>query len=214
MLGYFDKLNKINIKLRFFENSGAIQSNDQFLSWFTSTLLLYKDKPTKCFTHHPILSLQTLETETMSLKSNLETVVELKSSPEKFFTVWKTQAYHIPNHTPDNVHAVDMHEGDWETEGSIKIWRYTVDGKQEVFKEKVVVDEEKNTVGLIGLEGDVMTKYKLFNPTYHLTPKGDGSLARLIIEYEKLDENIPVPDKYMDFMISITRDIDESLAKA
>ncbi|KAJ6429873.1 hypothetical protein OIU84_021308 [Salix udensis] len=164
--------------MRFIENSGAIQSTDQFLSWFTATvLLLYKDKPTKCFTHHPILSLQTLETETMSLK-------------------------------------VDMHEGDWETEGSIKIWRYSVDGKQEVFKEKVVVDEEKNTVGLIGLEGDVMTKYKLFNPTYHLTPKGDGSLARLIIEYEKLDENIPVPDKYMDFMISVTRDIDESLAKA
>ncbi|KAJ6689573.1 hypothetical protein OIU85_005934 [Salix viminalis] len=150
----------------------------------------------------------------MSLKGNLETVMELKSSPEKFFTVWKTQAHHIPNHTPDNIHAVDMHEGDWETEGSIKIWRYSVDGKQEVFKEKVVVDEEKNTVGLIGLEGDVMTKYKLFNPTYHLTPKGGGSLARLIIEYEKLDENIPVPDKYMDFMISITRDIDESLAKA
>ena len=61
----------------------------------------------------------------MSLKGNLETVMELKSSPEKFFTIWKTQAYHIPNHTPDNIHAVDMHEGDWETEGSIKIWRYS-----------------------------------------------------------------------------------------
>ena len=88
------------------------------------------------------------------------------------------------------------------------------DGKQEVFKEKVVVDEEKNTLALIGLEGDVMTTYKVFNPTYHLTPKGDGSLARLIIEYEKLDENIPVPDKYMDFMITVTRDIDANLTKA
>lgn len=62
----------------------------------------------------------------MSLKGELETVIELKSSPEKFFGVWKTQAYHIPNHTPDNIHAVDMHEGEWETEGSIKIWRYSV----------------------------------------------------------------------------------------
>ncbi|KAL3582246.1 hypothetical protein D5086_016578 [Populus alba] len=34
-------------------------------------------------------------------------------------------------------------------------------GKQEVFKEKVVVDEEKNTLALTGLEGDVMTRYKL-----------------------------------------------------
>ncbi|KAJ6903181.1 MLP-like protein 43 [Populus alba x Populus x berolinensis] len=150
----------------------------------------------------------------MSLKGELETVIELKSSPEKFFSVWKTSAYDIPNHTPDNIHAVDMHEGEWETEGSIKIWRYSVDGKQEVFKEKVVVDEEKNTLALTGLEGDVMTRYKLFNPTYHLTPKGDGSLARLIVEYEKLNENIPVPDKYMDFMVTVTKDIDASLTKA
>lgn len=89
-----------------------------------------------------------------------------------------------------------------------------IDGKQEVFKEKVVVDEEKNTLALTGLEGDVMTRYKIFNPTYHLTPKDDGSLARLIIEYEKLNENIPVPDKYMDFMITVTKDIDASLTKA
>ncbi|KAL9401723.1 hypothetical protein Peur_005572 [Populus x canadensis] len=155
-----------------------------------------------------------IETKNMPLKGELETVIELKSSPEKFFGVWKTQAYHIPNHTPDNIHAVDMHEGEWETEGSIKIWRYSVDGKQEVFKEKVVVDEEKNTLALTGLEGDVMTRYKIFNPTYHLTPKDDGSLARLIIEYEKLNENIPVPDKYMDFMITVTKDIDASLTKA
>jgi hypothetical protein len=39
-------------------------------------------------------------------------------------------------------------------------------------------------------------------------------LARLIIEYEKLNENIPVPDKYMDFMITVTKDIDASLTKA
>ncbi|KAJ9153090.1 hypothetical protein P3X46_026574 [Hevea brasiliensis] len=131
------------------------------------------------------------------LKGQLETVVELKSTPEKFFKLWKSEVHQIPNHSPSNIQGVRVHEGDWETSGSIKIWDYTVEGKAGVFKEKVEIDEENKIIKLIGLEGD-----------------GQGSLAKLTLEYEKLNESVPAPHIYLDFMISLTTDIDAGLVQA
>ncbi|OAY29248.1 MLP-like protein 43 [Manihot esculenta] len=149
----------------------------------------------------------------MALKGNLETVVELKSSPDKFLSVWKSQAHQVPNHTPINIQGVHVHEGDWVKSGSIKIWKYTIAGRSEVFKDKIIVDDEKKTLTGIGLEGDVFKSYKVFNLIWQLTPKDEGSLAKVIIEYEKLNENVPTPDIYLDFIIKITTDVDESISK-
>ncbi|KAJ4848890.1 hypothetical protein Tsubulata_042589 [Turnera subulata] len=144
-----------------------------------------------------------------ALSGKLETVLELDCPPGKFLKAWKSEAHQIPKHTPNNIHSVELHEGDWEHDQgpSIKFWEYSVGGKRETFKERVEVDEAKNIIKLTGLEGDVMKIYKVFNPTYKLEPKGQGTLATLMIEYEKVDEDVPNPDIYMDFMISLTKDI-------
>ncbi|KAF2316786.1 hypothetical protein GH714_042127 [Hevea brasiliensis] len=115
----------------------------------------------------------------------------------------------VPNHTPTNIQGVDVHEGDWVTSGSIKVWKYTVEGRSEIFKEKIVLDDDKKTVTLIGLEGDLLKIYEVYNVIWQLTPKGQGSLAKLILEYEKLNENVPAPCIYLDFVTRIAKDIDE-----
>ncbi|KAF2305512.1 hypothetical protein GH714_006086 [Hevea brasiliensis] len=151
----------------------------------------------------------------MSLKGKLETVLELKATPEQYFNVLAKQAHHIPNHTPSNIQAVQVHEGDWETAGSIKIWNYTTpDGKAEILKEQVELDEENKKIVFVGLEGDVMKSYKVFKPSYSLAPKGKGCLATCVIEYEKLNENVPTPHIYMDFMTGIAKEIDAGLVGA
>ena len=60
------------------------------------------------------------------MAAKLETVLELSCTPQQFFNIWKNEAHQIPNHTPTNIHTVHVHEGDWETAGSLKIWKYTV----------------------------------------------------------------------------------------
>jgi hypothetical protein len=62
------------------------------------------------------------------------------------------------------------------------------------------------------LEGDVMKIYKVYKPTWQLTPKGSGCLAKLTIEYEKLHPEVPVPEIYVDLMVHMTKDIDEALS--
>ncbi|KAJ9166950.1 hypothetical protein P3X46_021639 [Hevea brasiliensis] len=149
----------------------------------------------------------------MALKGKLETLLELKSSPNKFLSLWKEQAHQVPNHAPTNIQGVHVHDDDWVTPDSIKVWRYTIDGRAEVFKEKIEFDEEKKIVTIIGLEGDVFKICKVLIVTWKLTPKGQGSLAKVTLEYEKLNENVHVPYKYLDFVISMTRDIDEGISK-
>ncbi|OAY29249.1 hypothetical protein MANES_15G129900v8 [Manihot esculenta] len=149
-----------------------------------------------------------------NLKGQLETVVELKCTPDQFLKLWKSQGHQIPNHTPSNIQGVRVHEGDWETSGSIKVWDYTIEGRPEVFKEKVEIDEEKKIVKLIGLDGDVFKLYKVYNGMWHVMPKGQGSLAKTVIEYEKLNESVPTPHIYLDFIVGVTKDIDAGLVLA
>jgi hypothetical protein len=60
-----------------------------------------------------------------SLKGKLETEIEIKADPQKFYEIFKKQAHQVPNAT-DHIQAVEVHEGDWETHGSVKLWNYTV----------------------------------------------------------------------------------------
>jgi hypothetical protein len=68
----------------------------------------------------------------MALEGKLETEIELKADAQKFYEIFKKQGHQVPNATPDHIQAVSVHEGDWETHGSVKIWQYTV-GKHLIY---------------------------------------------------------------------------------
>ena len=59
-----------------------------------------------------------------------------------------------------------------------------------------------------------MQEYKSYKCTFQVVPKGTGSLAKLTIEYEKLSDDVPAPDKYITLMVNVTKGIDELIAKA
>ncbi|KAG2708412.1 hypothetical protein I3843_05G174100 [Carya illinoinensis] len=150
----------------------------------------------------------------MALKGKMETEIEIKAAADKYYSIFKTSAHQVPTATPDIIQGVKVHEGDWKTHGSIKVWNYTVEGNAEVFKEKVELDDANRAATLVGIEGDPMKYYKIFKATYQAIPKGNGSLAKLTIVYEKLREDMPPPIKYLNMMVSLTKDIDAHLAKA
>ncbi|KAJ7942981.1 MLP-like protein 28 [Quillaja saponaria] len=145
----------------------------------------------------------------MALQGKVETEVEIKVPADKFYNIWSKQAHHVPTASPNNVEAVHVHEGDWETEGSIKVWKYNIDGRPEEVKEKVVLNDEDKSVTMIGLEGHAMQEYKTINVVLHANPKGEGSsLVKVRIEYEKIKEDIPTPNNYLNFFVNLTKDIE------
>ncbi|KAJ0095790.1 hypothetical protein Patl1_15426 [Pistacia atlantica] len=107
--------------------------------------------------------------------------------------LWKFECFHFPTASPSNIQGVEVHEGDWETGDSIKIWTYTVEGRAKTFKEKVEADDEHMTITLHDIEGDIFKNFKFWKPVFKVAPKqeGSGSVVTVSIEYKKRNKDIP-----------------------
>uniref|UniRef100_A0A6N2KRI5 Bet v I/Major latex protein domain-containing protein n=1 Tax=Salix viminalis TaxID=40686 RepID=A0A6N2KRI5_SALVM len=151
----------------------------------------------------------------MVLQGILETEIEIMAPAAKFFNIFRNQNHHIPN-ISDSIHAIELHEGDWETPGSVKQWTYTLDGNTPLSVKETVeeVDEQNKRVKFNCFEGEVLNEFKSFRSTVQVTPKdGEGSLVKWTIEFEKLNEDIPSPDAYLELVQKLTKDIDDHLVK-
>lgn len=63
----------------------------------------------------------------MALVGKLETEVEINTPADKFYKIFASQIMHLlPNVSSDKIQGVELHEGDWETAGSVKHWDYTL----------------------------------------------------------------------------------------
>lgn len=77
-----------------------------------------------------------------------------------------------------------------------------------------MVDDQKKSVTLVGLDGDVFKNYKSWKATIQATPKDEKScVVKHILEYEKRTETVPEPHEYLYFMVKITLDIATHLVK-
>ena len=76
------------------------------------------------------------------------------------------------------------------------------------------LDDKNLVIKLIGLEGDLFEHYKSFNETYKVVKKGPGQCAIILtLEYEKLHDCSPSPQKYYDAMINLVKSIESHLKK-
>ncbi|OWM64003.1 hypothetical protein CDL15_Pgr006373 [Punica granatum] len=63
----------------------------------------------------------------MGIEGKLEAELELKSTVDKLYKRLKSEIHHAPDASSDKIHAIEVHEGDWETPGSVKLWTYTIE---------------------------------------------------------------------------------------
>lgn len=83
------------------------------------------------------------------------------------------------------------------------------DGKDKVAKEVIEsIDEEKKSITFKVIEGDLLETYKSFKGTCHVDKEGEDSLVTWTFEYEKLHEKVEDPHTLMDFIVSVTKDIE------
>ncbi|KAF8040172.1 hypothetical protein BT93_B2410 [Corymbia citriodora subsp. variegata] len=152
----------------------------------------------------------------MSLEGKLEVEIDIQSSADKFYNLFKSQIYHLPTISSDIFQKVELHDGDWNSSGAVKHWNYTLDGKALTVKEKVKVDDENKSITLNIMEGDILKEFKSFKSIEQATAKadGNGSTVKWTIEYEKLNESVAEPKSYTDALIKITKDVDAHLLNA
>ncbi|KAK6779714.1 hypothetical protein RDI58_021898 [Solanum bulbocastanum] len=142
----------------------------------------------------------------MVLKGKLISETEIKGCKDLFHEMFCEKPHHLPNLVPQTIQAVDLHERDWSTVGSVVNWNYTIEGDEKVVK--VIIDEinkEKRLVTFKAFEGHLIEEYKAFKATIHIENEGDINLVIWTIEYGKQNEDIPEPFSYLQLATNITK---------
>ncbi|WMV22954.1 hypothetical protein MTR67_016339 [Solanum verrucosum] len=145
----------------------------------------------------------------MSLKGKLVSEINIKCDGDVFYEVYRQRPHRTSSMSPDNIQNVDVHEGEWGTVGSVNYWNLIHDGKEMVAKDKVEeIDEEKKMMKKRIIEGDILEEYKSFYVTVHVETKGENNSVTWILEYEKKNANVPDPHTLMEFLLNVTKDIE------
>lgn len=84
----------------------------------------------------------------------------------------------------------------------------------ETVKERVEYDDGNKKITYIITEGDVLKYYRSYKVILHVIPKGEHSLVKWTLLYEKVDDTAPAPTKYKDLLVKLTRKIETYLVEA
>lgn len=147
----------------------------------------------------------------MGLEGKLDFEVEIQSSADEFYHIWRNQIYHLPS--SDAIQSVQLHEGEWHSEDAVKLWNYTLEGKALTAKERVEVDDANKVLTFNIIGGDLLEEFKTFKAIVKTIAKSDGrgSLVKWTLEYEKLHEGVANPNAYIDLEVKLTKDADAHL---
>uniref|UniRef100_A0A1J3DX66 Bet v I/Major latex protein domain-containing protein n=1 Tax=Noccaea caerulescens TaxID=107243 RepID=A0A1J3DX66_NOCCA len=151
----------------------------------------------------------------MATSGTYVTEVPLKGTVEKHYKRFRNENHLFPDAIGHHIQSVNVHDGEWDSHGGIKIWNYKLDGKEEVYKEMREIDDENKTVTSRGLEGHVMEQFKVYDLIFQFSPKSeDGCVCKITMIWEKRNDESPEPSNYMKLVKSIVADMDDHVLKA
>ncbi|CAL8995149.1 unnamed protein product, partial [Prunus brigantina] len=111
----------------------------------------------------------------MALVGKLETEVEINTPADKFY----------------KIQGVELHEGDWETAGSLTLIYMHIDRSSLSLKETVeAIDEENKTVTF---QRFGWRNIEALQELQETEKTNGGSLMEWILDYEKVKDEIPAP---------------------
>ncbi|KAG4947758.1 hypothetical protein AAZX31_15G256000 [Glycine max] len=144
----------------------------------------------------------------------VEANVHIKASADQFHNVLCNRTHHIANIFPGKVQSVEIHKGEWGTEGSVISWNYLHEGKVCVAKEMVEgIDMKNNKMTFKVIEGDLLGHYKSFKFLLQVTPKEKGSVVNWVLEYEKQNDNTPDPYTLLELTVEMSKEIGAYLSQ-
>ncbi|KAJ0435842.1 putative Bet v I/Major latex protein [Helianthus annuus] len=147
----------------------------------------------------------------MALAGKMMMYLEINSPGEVLHDIVRNRPNDIASMLPDKVHSCDLVEGQWGAVGSVICWNFTYDGKKEIIKQEIEeVNEENHKIVFKVLEARLVENiYKSFKIIFHIEPKGDGKLAAVTFEFEKVNPRIPYPTAFMDYLCDVFKGVDD-----
>ncbi|CAD5168006.1 unnamed protein product [Musa acuminata subsp. malaccensis] len=123
------------------------------------------------------------------MASMVEVGVEVKSSPDKFWTAIHASTKLIPRILPPHHKSIRIIEGDGNSVGTIRLLKYAQGVPLITFAKQAA--EELDDADIT--DSEIVSFYKTFKTTLKVEARGDSSLVKYYIEYEKVYEEVPDP---------------------
>ncbi|KAK6927860.1 Bet v I/Major latex protein [Dillenia turbinata] len=143
----------------------------------------------------------------MSLLAKLETIVQLKSSGDKFYDFYKNNFKDLLHVLPENLKSARTLEGKDAQVGCVQLWEYYL-GTPLVIKMRLdAVDDQKKSITYSVVDGDLKKLYKSFLFKSEI----NGNTLKWTMEYEKANEEAPDADLYIAFATKIATALDAYL---
>ncbi|KAI3883942.1 hypothetical protein MKX03_024761 [Papaver bracteatum] len=141
---------------------------------------------------------------------------EIKCSADKFFGMFSHSVTKLPKCLPNIYRSVEVIKGDETSVGSIRLWKYDVEGKDMAVKERITAfDKEKRSITYEIIEGELANYYKAISVKLDVIPKqgaaGNASLVTWSLEFEKVNEDVPNPTAYIDALKLTTMELSSQL---
>ncbi|KAL9321730.1 hypothetical protein ACSQ67_009783 [Phaseolus vulgaris] len=76
----------------------------------------------------------------------IETKIHIKASAKQLYDVFCNRPHHIANMSPRKVKSIQIHKGEWGTEGSIISWNYTHEKWQVVMQFAMEFEKQENHI--------------------------------------------------------------------
>ncbi|PHU19011.1 hypothetical protein BC332_10162 [Capsicum chinense] len=150
----------------------------------------------------------------MGLKSVLCAQIEVKANKDVFHDVFTHKPHHISTMCPLHIQSCELIDGVFGTVGSKLFWTYNLEGKKKISKQIIeAIDEGKKVITFKEFEGDLVDKYDNWKVTLHIEQKGEIDLVCWTMEYERPNENAPELTNLLDFIIGMTKAIDDHHVK-
>ncbi|XP_019160365.1 PREDICTED: kirola-like [Ipomoea nil] len=142
----------------------------------------------------------------MGLKGKVLVQVEISFHGDIYHQLFSERPHHIPSMCKGIIGV----EGQWGTVGSIIHWKFSHDGKSKTAEEVIeAIDEKEKLVKFKVIGGEILEDYKSFIIICQVHTNDDNHLVTWTIEYEKLKEEIPEPFSYLEFLLDITKDMED-----
>ncbi|WMV44163.1 hypothetical protein MTR67_037548 [Solanum verrucosum] len=88
------------------------------------------------------------------------------------------------------------------------------DGEKKISKQVIeTIDHENKVLTLKEFEGDLVDKYDNWKITLHIETKGEIDLVCWTMEYERPNENVPELINLLDFIVGMSKAIDDHHVK-
>ncbi|KAI0491936.1 hypothetical protein KFK09_026199 [Dendrobium nobile] len=149
------------------------------------------------------------------MAKKLEIEVEVSSPANKFWESIRDSTDLFPKIFPQQYQSIQVIEGDGKSVGSIRALHYAEGIPFVKFaKEKIeVADEANKLVSYSVIDGEILIYYKRFRPTLQVLSKGDGTVVKWSVEYEKLNEEVPDPELIQAMATQTFKELDAYLLK-